>query len=531
MIIGNQPAVPGFNNLVGESSVPSAVLWIFSPRFLSPQAKRPLIYNFNQSFVNAADTAVSYASQHDPLKLKSLISTPECLTSMYASATPEYMIDMRQLSSSWTFMLVTTNDKAGPGGSSLRTMSDNQILYYGYFVDEPINPLQHMGRLTYNPNAMIMITHKTIINKNTIYGGYERTKLHTMADVDIIHPHVMGPLTSQGVSLLRPEDLYQATTDGSDMIVMHPETSLLERQEDPVGITSQLSVPRNNIEKILLSVTEARGTINADIAGGGSNVLTLGRDSYRGLVEQNLQDNSRLSVDVGLPINRVITLSVLISRYNPRIESIKLDYNPRYTPADQTTTSPRNAFSSMLTSIMPAIMSEFLLIDFGFHYNSHTGELKLYDTVAPVCPMSQDALRFQINGFITRLKTDVFPILKMGHGDFALNMQCSCGGMSYINLNFLADSMTKDVFDVPTILGGINSPLIGTSQAFSHNAKELGLLIGSLVETDRDLTPNLGYYDNNRFANLLIEYDKNANKVNNSQSPQQFPSSNNRWGI
>ena len=527
-VLTNDPAVQGFTNMIGGGHAPSAVLWIFTPRYISPQSKRPLTYNFNQQFVNAADEAVSRASQLDPMQLKLFVSRPQYLSSMYAASVPAYTVDMRQLSASWTFMLVANNDKTGPTGS-LNSMSDNQILYYGHFIGEPINPLQHMGRQTFDPNAQMIVTHKTIINKQAVVGGsYERTLHHTMTDVDIIHPAIMGPLTSTGLSLIRPEDLYPATTDGPDMIVMgRPETSLIERQGEPIGITSRLSVPRHNIETVLQSVAEARGAITSDKASGGSNVISLGRDSFRSLVEMNLQDNTRLSMEIGMPTNVLITLSSVIARYNPRIESVRLDRDPRYIPADQTVVHPRNAFSSMLTTIVPAIMAEFLLIDFGFYYNSHTEELKLFDSCYPVCPMSQESIKFQIVGFIHRLKSDVFPILK-SRGDFILNMQCSCGGISQVNLNFLDDSIiTKDIFDVPTILGGLNSSLLGDNTTFDWNAKELGQLIGNLVDTDSD-GPPLSHYDDRRFKDSLSRYDSTQPQHPSQQFPQN---NNNRWGI
>ena len=111
---------------------------------------------------------------------------------------------------------------------------------------------------------------------------------------------------------------------------------------------------------------------------------------------------------------------------------------------------------------------------------------------------------------------------------FRSNMQCSCGGISQVNLNFLDDSIiTKDIFDVPTILGGLNSSLLGDNTTFDWNAKELGQLIGNLVDTDSD-GPPLSHYDDRRFKDSLSRYDSTQPQHPSQQFPQN---NNNRWGI
>ena len=153
--------------------------------------------------------------------------------------------------------------------------------------------------------------------------------------------------------------------------------------------------------------------------------------------------------------------------------------------------------------------------------------------------LPQEEVRGKIVGLMTRLKTEVFPILRANKGEFVLNMHCTSAGITHLNLNFLDDQThTGDVFDVPTILGGFNSPLIGASQAFDMNANELKCLIGALTDKDSD-KPCLGEYDNKRLTRSLNAYDSTIPSSDpfgipstlNNISQQPGPVGTSRWGI
>jgi hypothetical protein len=331
-----------------------------------------------------------------------------------------------------------------------------------------------------------------------------------MSDTDILYPSIMGGLIQSPVSLLLPEKLYQSTSDGADTYVMLSESNLIEQQGDPLQISSSLSVPRHNMNKILSSVAEARGSMNAAMAAGEHGLLDLRDGAMRSMIETSLQDNCNLQV-TGLEPNRSFTLGSIMHRYNPRIEVAQQDLTPRYDPIDQSVVNARNIFSSMLTTVVPAMMVDFKLIEIAFYYDSHHNFLRLFEEPSPatIVPMSDEARKYQVNGFIHRLTTEVLPILKMNHGDFRLKMNCSSGGVTHINLNFLDDTTsTNEVFEVPTIFGGLNTSLVGAAAVFEHNAREIQGLISSLTENHEDLQPPLGIYNDERLSQNLLAYDQ-----------------------
>lgn len=538
---------PLFTPPLGAAS--NAVLWIFTPRLFSNQAKRPLIYNFDSNFVSAAEEAVSrYAEASDTSKINAIVANKWHLANcVKVSSSADHIVDMSRLRQTYTFMLVTDNDKVGSGGV-VRAMSDNRILYYGHFIDEPYNPQNHMGRLTLNPSALLVITHKTLVNKTSSVGAYgTQSNLMTMSDLDIIHPAYIGSLSYTNpvdpqqakVTLLRPMDLYASSTDGPDTTIMIPDSSLMERQGDAIATSSDLYIPQQHIKKILDATSEAKGSQVAKLTSGrgmtsGFPALNMGRHDWRQLVEQNLNDGACLTVnEFGLPVNRNLQLSSVIQRYNPRIEPVRPNHTPDYNPSDQTTISLKNAFSAMLSSIIPPIMTEHLLVTVSFEYNSHTNQLKLFDgkdSIATICPMHPEHTRQQVVGFIHRLKNDVFPIIRSNNGEFILNMFCSRGSVTYLNLNFMDEiAVNSDVFEVPTILGGLTSNMVGTTSLFTRNATELSHLIGNMVEHDTDRRPYLSDLDNNQFNQNLLSYDSTTG--NQSTSSSIIPSETNRWNL
>jgi len=509
------------------TSTVSAVLWIISPRRYSNQMKRPLTYNFNGNLLNEAEQAVSkMAELNDQRGIRTMASSPMWLKSIFPNADGHFL-NMEPLAPKWTFMLVINNDKSNPGGG-LRTTVDNQHIYYGYFVDEPFNLILHFGKRTYNPDSVLMITHKTQINKsNTFHPGGAVPQITVMSDVDVIHPSMMGVLSPEKMTLLRPQELY-ASTDDVTPVIMQAESAMLDRQGDPLMVAAGMSIPHNNFEKILGAVGGARGSMYYDAASGSSGMLmNFGRDTFRDLVEENLKDNSHLN-HMGLAVNSLITLGNIIRQYNPRIETAEQDYNPRYSPIDQSTKSARNVFASLLTTIVPALLVEYKLLDIAFYYDSHQRILQLFGETPPstIVPMPSAAMQYQVNGFNQRLISEIFPILTDSHGHFQLKMQCSSVGVTHINLIFLDDIIRSDeVFEVPTIFGGLNSALVGSSDVFRHNAGELNHLITGLIETHTDRQTFMNPVNEDQFSRAMLNYENQ-----HSAAALTIPPSN-HWGI
>jgi hypothetical protein len=495
------------NNQMGGTG--SAVMHLFSPRAFSNQGKRPVAYKFDGNFLDRAVDAVSHkATSQGGGRINALISDPRMMGSIIPTITPDHMLNMEHMANFWTFMLIVNNDKTGPGGL-VRQMADNLKLYYGFFLEEPCNAIMHMGRLTINPNAKMVVTHATVVNKTSHVNAWGTgQRWDSMADIDIIPSQMMGHMSDKPTTSMRPEDLFQNVfTDpmSGQVGIMHDESKLLTNMGSSLDINSRLSVPKNNIKKVLDAVADSTMSMQASQFDGP--MIDLGTDTFTDLLGMNLRDGASAH-DIGLPTNVVLTLEHVVQRYRPTFNRIDLPHHPQYLAGDQSIGSARNVFCSMLASVLPAIMADFILAQIGFRYNSHMDAMQI-DGVAPITPLPQEELKKRVEAFIFRLKSEIFPILKHQHGDFELSINCDCTSVTHINLNFFADSVASpEIFEVPTLLGGFNNPLIGSVGMADYNSTELGAFVDILHGNDRDVP--LGAHDMSAQTRGLIAYDGGA---------------------
>lgn len=487
-----------FNQQIDSTS--SAVLYLFSPRRFSQQAKRPMSYNFDSAFLSAAsDASIPMKHNFGRRQVHALADNPHYSSQVMPSINVSHIVDVGRLDFAWTFMLLIFNDTRGLD-RVFRSASENMHLYYGYFIDEPVNPLRHFGRVTPNPNAQLLITHKTIINQTPVVTSYgQRARLDMHGDYDIVPSIPLAALSSVPVMLERPQDLYRMSgMDSShNPIVMPSEAMLLDNQKSHLAINAKLNLPKENMRKILLAVADAHGMINTDMLRG-SAIIDIKSDAYDTLVDNNLLDIVGMGVDtIGLPTNRQLTLGTIYNQYRPDIQVFDLPHEAQYTPADQIPSSARNVFSSMLASVVPAMMTEHHIADFAFVYDSHYDKLHV-DLVSPIARITTEDTKTQVNALIFRLQREIFPILK-NRSDFHLSFNASLGGITHVVLNFHCDTLrSADAFEVPTILGGINSPLIANTDVATHNAMALNTLVRVLADNETDIP--LGAFDEHLFT-------------------------------
>lgn len=508
---------------------PSAVLHLFSPRLFSDQGKRPIAYQFNAHFTDQAIDAVYHrATTNSGSRIDTLVANPNFMGAMIPQAMPDHLIRMEQLSFFWTFMLIINNDKMGLGGL-VRSVADNMQLVYGYFLEEPINPVHHLGHLTINPNAQMIITHKTMVNRHSSVGAYgTHQRLDTMYDIDVVPTQPLAALANMPLAAMRPEDLYNKISlgGGGEFTIMHDESQLMHVMNQPLEMYSKLAVPKQNIKKILDASADALASINASVFEG-SALQSLQADAYDDLIRQNLSDGAR-GIETGLSVHRLYTLGTIMEKYNPKINPVNLPYHQPYDIQNQAEGSAKNVFASMLATVLPAMMADFVLARICFRYNSHANALEIQG-VDPITAMSEEELRKRVNAFIFRMQSELFPIMVQAHGDFDLQINCDCCNVTHINLNFLSDSFkSPEIFEVPTLLGGFNNPLIGSANIIQHNTTELGSFLNTVNEDSRDVP--LSQYDRQSYNRSLDNYDQ---KLPNTLRDEDdgFSTSSYRWQV
>ena len=518
----------GVNN-VSLTDRTNAILYLFSPRQFFPQVKRPLVYNFSQSFIGAASEAmVSAVSSNDRRPIDSLLYNPKVLACAMPASDHTTFLDLRPFSDLWTFMLIVDNDRLPNTFGITSTLDNSRVIYYGYCLEEPQNPIAHFGQNSINPNAQMIVTHKTKINRMSSVGAYDTTELvRTTGDVDIVMPNQFELVTNNELYMTRPQDLdqYMATDMEGWSIATIGEQQTIRNTPDPISIDTDLGLPRNNLQDLLVGVANAYDNVSMkEYSGPLYPTLDpiLGADTLTSAIQQNLHRPP--TITGGLNEGDLITIGSVIARYNPRIQPVTPE-PIGFTIADQSQITPNIIFSSLLSSAVPTILANCAMVNFGFIYNSYYDkfEVKVAD---PLLAISDSERTLRIRTIMTNLKQTIFPMIKE-RSDFEIEGYFEVGGVSHCIINFLCDMIkNKDFYTVPSILGGFNNSLMGNAHIANNNSLQFNSLMHALCDADRSVPTSLDM--ERQFQEGLMRHTgykepSHSFQQTINETPQQFP--------
>lgn len=476
-----------------------AFLYLISPTRFSDQANRSLIYRFDGKFLEKADRAINASSNSmTGENLHKAVTDTDILTAAVPSANAVFKTDLNRLSDFWTFILVVNNDE--DVDASTRTFNNNRkrVVYNGLCLDEPVSMLT--GSPVPNLNTPFLILHKTIAEQvRTVSpnGGQESTRV--FSDVDVVPGKTLQGMStvltkepSQNLYFMRPYDLSATTSlsnDGSVLTALGDFSSLGSSPES-TAINSRLSVPRYNLYHVLRSVADAQTDIMTDsVSGSLQPPRILGSDMLSDRITENMMDPTVLTHKVGLDPNTYVTMSEILQKYNPKILPINIPKTSMYGTIDQNIISASNQYSSLLSSVLPSVLANNALSLFVFTYNSYAdrtgqfGDGLVVHKADPLIQINNDELSWRIQSVKNTLRREVFPVLIAGRGDFELNASCSCNGITTINLNFMDDTASDAIYEIPNILGGFNNNLIGSHNITDYNSTNIAKLINVLTDT------------------------------------------------
>jgi hypothetical protein len=463
---------------------PSATLWFFSPRHFTTQAKRPLVYQFNTHFVEAArDALKTMIRDYNRKPLEALLQDSTPCAAMLPGY-PDHSLNMRDISELWTFRLSIDHDNRDIRGISRHSINNGRDIYYGYIVDEPVGLTTPGSVGVVNPRAQLYITHKTVINcltiPPTLFSGHQpREHFVAIEDLDVIHPRTLSMMSPEPIFLMRPVDLFQSRNSNPDGFLI--PLSLQKAEKEPVAISAMLNIPHQHIIKILHAIGDA----NASLSSCTLDTVDATGDLFDELVDMNLTEVTRVYGYPEIPLHYSIDVGDVMARYRVTVNVSKQKTQPDCDRIDQSLPTARNVEASLLATVIPAMMTKNLIASLHFNYVSETDVFRVTH-LSTLIVLPDDTTQMYLDQFFKQLKTTTLPMLKNTYGDFHLSVLCTPTGITTIDLNFLCDDSTKTAsayFEVPTILGGCNSPLIGTADAFAHNARELAALVAALTQT------------------------------------------------
>jgi hypothetical protein len=479
-----------------------ALLYLFSPRPFGQQIRRPLVYNFNDNFTNAAADAMHGQSGSLGLRMMNLMQRPEASNVIVPVATGGVFTKMADLSIYWTFLLIVNGEQphyrmvatgfdqaeavAALGGA----LKNNRAVYYGMMMDEPVNPTTlHFSTPTLNPNARLLITHKTFINQLSAIGsgGVSMPRFNVEGDVDVIDPGMLSMISAEPLHRLTPDKLLDCNDYSYDPATNQPVTvsysgayDELGPQQSPLSISTAYSVPYTHLSKVMTGIDQVSQSLltnsHAGIFGNPSGVspfLNNSADVFSHNLAERLKTEGALS-HIGLQENEVISLGEIIARYDPDVQPFLINVASQWEVADQAGTDANTVFSSLILQAAPALMVNTKISEVTMEYDSHA-DLGRPFTLGYLANMGQAEQQFAFTAFLNLLRRELFPILKAARGDFRLYLSLQAGGISRCVLRYYADSDNTMVpYEMPTIAGGFNSNMLGSSGIAAHTGQSLG---------------------------------------------------------
>jgi len=484
-IFANQGVVPNSGN--------EAILFLFSPRQMTDHFKRPLAYKFDGPFIER----VSDVLVHNPTQnsIRSIVNDPSTFNTIIPSA-DGFLLNTSLYSSLWTFVFIVDETDTS---SAFKKLS-NRVIYFGVCSEEPISNVHSATPEKFiNGRCSLSITRKVIVNRHHSLGtqGY-RTDDKTLIDNNIIdyqEPVWQSP-TNGGMRdyfCLTPEHLMNNTVvdNGGSINVLDYGDSINVKKT--ASVFANHESPRNHLTSLLTSMNVGvENTMYNDrmgefgVSGGttsyndlSEDFLTNARDSICGQssVESNLLNRYN---QTGMNENQYIDLAFIMQKYYPKVIPIQtrndaLDIIPQHY------TSISNVFSSLICACIPAYLNSVGLSAISFSFNSYNSDTQVHHIESLTDNISEQ-LRMKWNAFLLIFKSDLFPILINNGGHFDLNIFSSINGSTNVTLNFLDNTPLPlgAVYQENTILGGILSPLIGSTENLSNNANQLNNLVHNI---------------------------------------------------
>lgn len=482
----------GAMNMLG--STPDPVIYLIEPnraRQISDQAHRPFVYNFNDQWTYRVGDAVSQAVNGNTAPLNGIYNDPLTTSALRPMDQPDSIIRMGQLSEAWKFIFTAPVVRSDI--SAFSTLQAHKIICFGYFIGDPINPATG----TVNDEAVMTFTHKIVVEDMQTQGLHSTLHTSTSMNVQLCPSSAAMYTTNSELAMLDPVSSLKSVQFGADGkgYSFPAYDSMLKTANMTPRIPTAMSVSRDNVKTVVDSMVSAYRS-SSTLHSSGYDGLHSASDILKGSFTETLGNvvgtqMLNMAYDLGPDVDSSWSFGRLRAQY-PRMNWQKVmgrgNNSGMVDITDQTALTPRNVFSSLLISVIPALMGKYGISDLAFEYQSffktpvprHTEPNVKH--AATLLSYPQATLKQRVNNVFNELMTGIFAMMVSERGDFYINAYFSVGGMTMVNLNFDADSMIVDGYvESPTLLDGITTPMMGTPQAMANNSSQVSELINAAV--------------------------------------------------
>ena len=503
----NQTQATSIFTQVTQSGV-AATLFIFSPRFIPNQYRRPYDYRLGDGVKSAIADKVDRRLRGGSYSTTDtfLLDIPEARGAVLP-ATIGTPINLQAFSEFWTFLLVVDNEN-GLTPTGFQTTLPTRVIYAGWFVNEPVAKKNLSQSYVLNPSSMLVVAHQTVLSLRQTMGptGYQ--------GVDVISDYDFAPTSSlqsinpagENVYDLNPAEVIKVSATSPDLEgTIGIWATPVAAREKALTIPTELQDPTRHlshlvsqaIETPILTLNGFNGAEAIDTFMGGQVALS----SFGALLGQAIP-----TVLTKIQCNQPISLGEVCQIY-PQLnyQVINIPTMPSYDIIDTAAPTASNVFSSLLYAAMPGILAQYGLAEIAFRYNSYAhqpgglgsmGEKRgVYElqNIAPLYQCNQNEIQAKWVTMQTYLDVTLFPIIKTAAGDFDLMVHCSIGGVSLIHLNLLDHAPVQGFVENNNLLGGINTATVGSDKDVSNNSAQLVSMVNDLVpltqSQDRGMQP------------------------------------------
>jgi hypothetical protein len=521
MITGNPHIHTPYSN-IGITHGNKSQLFIFTPRHRGSQVIRPFAYRFSDNIINK--TAESIASGNDAL-FRQILLDPEISESLIPASNDTTHINMQYMSDNFTFVLVAHGMPRGRIIESYMPNTSCKTIYYGYFISPPYNTTFHGAAPTFDMQSMLVITHKTVINELPRSFGpvSASTRYDTVVDTNIVHPTTLRMMCDQSSGPMHvnsPDALFKFTDISSNgqHYTMLGEGTAIQNQQSPISIAGSLQVPTRNVSNVLRCIKAASEHVQAEASIGTLSPMStqlFNLDGISDVLGHHLKGISGTSYHTALKEDTPITLGDIDRQYNPDTVIVSAPKSGQYCPTDQSIISVRNIYSSLILSVVPTVLSNAVLQAIAFSYDSRPtqfdqyGEFQIH-AVSSAVDMTDYDLQKHTMACLHELKLGIFRHIRHSCGDFSVHVNGDCTASSQCVLNFYSDSyVMSEPFEVPTVFGGMVTPLIAGGMTTQQNAHALAdvanILTGGFIDP---YPPNMEFTTPNLYREDETYFDK-----------------------
>ena len=462
-------------------------IYLIAPKNIQDQYRRSLLYSFGGEFQTALQDNMNKAFTGVYSKADTRMPGVAAASAAVLPSAQGQRIGLNRFSDLWTFIMIVDSDNQftpyGDAGSL-----PSRMLYSGWCHDEPVN--RSFGSPTFNPECVLVTAHHTTLSINrsiSSFGGSGR--IYTQGDYDYLDPFVASQLQVDG------SPLYQLTPDavcgslipdnasgGGFQMTSAPITARSSSLELPTDLNAPLvhlgCVVNGAVDTVKTQMRQDE-FIQADQSSQFLNTMQGMCRLGANLTGKFVDPSKPFKLgDVMANYDKVLTLIVCDQ---PRDSQYELS-------ASQGNISKRNVMTSVVTDSIPPILAELGIGDVSFRYASYQpntspgnfgmvnrdrGVFYLMSISTLYAGADQATLNTLWDYFQMYLRELVFPIILQNAGDFDLTVHCSMAGSCLVDLQLLDELPEQGLIETNNLLGGINSPLVGTQQELQHNGCQL----------------------------------------------------------